>query len=95
MIGDIAHLIAGVVLVLAGWLLPRRIAHSPLALKPALLLDLAPMAVGAALLVLATVRPVFAGYVILVLGAGFALADHTMRATLHEPVVFPEMSELP
>ncbi len=29
------------------------------------------------------------------LGAGFCLADHTMRETLHEPVVFSESVELP
>jgi hypothetical protein len=95
MIGDIVHFLAGMALVLAGWLMPRRIAASPPVLKAALPLDLAPMAAGVALLLAATGRPLFAGFVILILGAGLALADRTMRATLHEPVVFSEMSELP
>ena len=60
-----------------------------------LLLDLAPLALGAGLLGLATGRPLFAGLVTLALGAGFTLADYTMRQTLREPVVFSEMSELP
>ncbi len=63
--------------------------------RSVLLLDLAPLALGAGLLGLATGRPLFAGVVTLALGAGFALADYTMRQTLREPVVFSEMSELP
>ena len=50
----------------------------------ALLLDIAPAALSAGLLVLTTGRPLFAGVVVLAFGAGLALADHTMRHTLRE-----------
>ena len=60
-----------------------------------MLLDAAPFALGAALLAVATGRPLFAGVVVAALGAGFCLADHTMRETLREPVVFSESVELP
>jgi|HubBroStandDraft_4_1064222.scaffolds.fasta_scaffold29432_3 hypothetical protein len=89
------HLCGGLALAAAGWLVPRHIARARRSTTASLLLDIAPFALGAGLLALATGRPVFAGLVILALGAGFALADHAMRETLHEPVVFSEMSELP
>jgi hypothetical protein len=89
------HLFGGVALAAAGWLVPRHIARSRRSATAALFLDMAPFTLGAALLILATGRPIFAGLVILALGAGFTLADRAMRETLHEPVVFPEMSELP
>ncbi|MBV9862194.1 MAG: LTA synthase family protein [Alphaproteobacteria bacterium] len=85
---------AGLAMALAAWLLPRRIARAQTRWRP-MLVDAAPMAAGAALLVLATGRPLFAGLVLLALGAGFALADQTMRDTLREPVVFSEAVELP
>jgi hypothetical protein len=88
------HIAAGVALVLAAWLAPRRIARSRIAPVAVMLLDLLPFALGAALLAVATGRPLFAGIVIAALGAGFCLADHTMRETLHEPVVFSESVEL-
>ncbi len=93
--GQIGHLAAGMVLASAAWLLPRRVAGSRIALAPALLLDVAPWLVGAALLTLAGGRPIFAGLTTMALAAGFALADHTMRQTLREPVVFCSVSELP
>ena len=71
--------------------MPRRIARAPDAPVAALLLDLLPLLLGAALLAVATGRPIFTGVVIAALGAGFALADHTMRETLREPVVFSEI----
>src|SRR5712691_5699608 len=89
------HLAAGAFLVLAAWLVPRRVARARDAALSVLLLDAAPLALGAVLLGLATGRPLFAGLVVLALGAGFALADHTMRRTLREPVVFSESVELP
>src|SRR5437764_94081 len=89
------HLLGGIALAASGWLLPRRIAGAGRTAAMALLLDMAPLMSGAGLLLLATGRPIFAGVVILALGAGFALADRTMRETLREPVVFSEMSELP
>ncbi len=82
-------------LVLAAWLAPRRIARAGFAPIAVMLLDIAPFALGAALLAVATGRPLFAGVVIAALGAGFCLADHTMRETLREPVVFSESVELP
>src|SRR5437773_2638923 len=92
---DLLHLAAGALLGLAAWLMPRRIAQARRAVLPVLLLDLAPFALGAGLLGLATGRPLFAGVVTLAFGAGFTLTDDTMRQTLREPVVFSEMSELP
>lgn len=89
------HIAAGAALVLASWLAPRHIARSRIAPAAVMLLDLAPFALGAALLAAATGRPLFAGVVIAALGAGFCLADQTMRETLHEPVVFSESVELP
>jgi len=89
------HLLGGLAFAIAGWLMPRRVAHSRWSTVPALLVDMAPLMSGTGLLLLATGRPIFAGVVILALGAGFALADRTMRETLREPVVFSEMSELP
>ena len=85
----------GAAMALAAWLVPRRIARAPLVLGPALAIDAAPLLLGALLLAIATGRPVFAGLIILGLGAGFALADQTMRDTLREPVVFSESVELP
>ena len=81
--------------MLAAWLAPRRIARTGMAPGIVMLLDLAPFALGAALLAVATGRPLFAGVIIAALGAGFCLADHTMRDTLREPVVFSESVELP
>jgi hypothetical protein len=89
------HLAAGVALVLAAWLMPRRVARSRYTSLGALLLDMAPLGLGALLLGFAWGRPLFAGLIILALGAGFTLADYTMRRTLREPTVFSEMSELP
>src|SRR4051794_3487126 len=94
-LGTLFHVAAGAVLVLAAWLAPRRIAQTRIAPAAVMLLDLLPFALGAALLAVATGRPLFAGLVIAALGAGFCLADHTMRETLHEPVVFSESVELP
>ena len=88
------HLGAGAALALAGWLIPRHIAGAR-RLGVAMVLDAAPLALGAVWLALATGRPLFAGVIVLALGAGFALADQTMRQTLREPVVFSESVELP
>jgi Sulfatase len=85
----------GSALALAGWLLPRRVAGVRGAGWPALLVDLLPVLLASALLLIATGRPVFSGAVVLALGAGLALADAAKRETLREPVVFSDMSELP
>src|SRR5215204_6082217 len=92
---ELLHPAAGAVLVLLAWLGPRWVAEARGMRPAALLLDIAPVALGAGLLVLATGRPLFAGVVVLALGAGLALADHTMRQTLREPAVFSEAAELP
>jgi hypothetical protein len=92
---ELLHLGAGAALAAAGWLIPRHIAGARRIAIAALLLDTLPLALGAGLLALATGRPLFAGVIVLALGAGFALADHTMRQTLREPVVFSESVELP
>jgi hypothetical protein len=89
------QLILGAVLVVTAWLLPRVVARSALSMRPQLALDMAPWFLGAALLMLATGRPIFTGFVVLTLGAGFALADRTMRDALREPIVFCTVSELP
>src|SRR3954452_22937929 len=94
-LGTLFHVAAGAALVLAAWLAPRRIARARIAPVAVMLLDLLPFALGAALLAVATGRPLFVGIVIAALGGGFCLADHTMRETLHEPVVFSESVELP
>src|SRR5579862_1936717 len=86
---------AGVLLTVAAWLLPRRVARARRAAPGVLLLDLAPIALGAGLLGLATGRPIFAGLLMLALGGGLALVDLTMRQTLREPVTFSATAELP
>ena len=84
----------GAALALAAWLIPRHIAKAQIAGLPAVLLDLLPVLLAAGLLLVATGRPIFTGFVLVSLGAGFALADGTKREALREPVVFSEMSEL-
>jgi hypothetical protein len=85
----------GGVLGLAAWLLPRHVAATRKGAWPAVLVDLFPIGLAAALLLIATGRPIFTGLVLLALGGGFALADWTKRDVLREPVVFSDMSELP
>ena len=92
---ELLHLTAGAILALAAWLVPRHIAGARRAAPHVLLLDAAPVVLGAGLLVVATGRPVFASVIALALAAGFALADYTMRQTLREPTVFSESVELP
>lgn len=89
------QLVLGVALVVAAWLLPRRIARCPFSIGPQMALDAALWVAGAALLMIATGRPLFTAFVGVTLAAGFALADHTMRQTLREPVVFCTVSEFP
>src|SRR5204863_52509 len=83
------HLAAGAFLAVAAWVIPRRIAEAHRTALPALLLDMAPFALAAGLLGLASGRPLFAGLVTFAFGAGFTLTDHTMRRTLREPVSNP------
>jgi len=51
------HLAVGALLVLAAWLMPRRVAGARRAAPSVLLLDMAPIALGAGLLGVATGRP--------------------------------------
>ncbi len=92
---ETAHRVAGGLLVLAAWLLPRWSARSRIVLSRALAFDTAPWFLGGMLLILASGRPIFGGLLTLALAAGFTLADRTMRQALREPVVFCSMSELP
>lgn len=85
----------GIALLAAAWLLPRRIARAPFRVAPALAIDAAPFSVAFLLLAFGSGHPIFAGLAVLTLGAGFALADRTMREALREPVVFQAVSELP
>jgi Sulfatase len=85
----------GGALTLAAWLIPRHVATTRTAAGPAVLVDLLPVGLVAALLLVATGRPIFTGLVVFALGAGLALADRTKRDVLREPVVFSDMSELP
>jgi hypothetical protein len=85
----------GAALALASWLIPRRVAATRIDDARAVLLDLFPALLAAAVLLSATARPLFSGLVLLSLGAGFALADQTKREAVREPVVFSDMSEVP
>jgi len=93
--GESLHFALGGALALTAWLAPRWVAEARTARAPALLLDLFPGLLIGGLLLIATARPLFTGVALMALGAGFALADHTKREALREPVVFSEMSELP
>ena len=89
------HSAAALALAAAGWIAPRRVAGARFATAPAMLLDAAPLSVVAAVLFVASGRPLLAGAIAFALGAGFAFADRTVRATLREPVVFSALAELP
>lgn len=90
----VLHLAIGVVLAIAGWLIPREVAGAR-RLSLATLLDAAPQVFVCGALLLATGRPIFAGAVVFAVGAGFAFADRTLREVLREPTVFTALSELP
>ena len=67
---------------LAAWLIPRRVAGARYAVQqPAVVIDILPVLVAGALLLIASGRPMFSGIVLLALGGGFALADHTQAAS--------------
>jgi hypothetical protein len=84
----------GLALTAAGWLAARFSARAPVRLNWALPLDLAGPFGLWAILFAASARPWFAGAASLAVFVGFAFADTTKRATLREPVVFSDMSEL-
>src|SRR5579883_2023291 len=85
--GKALHLGAGIGLAILAWLLPRRVARARWRNLPALALDALPVALLWGLLLVATARPLFAGFVALALIGGLALADRVKRDTLREPVV--------
>ncbi|HJU19683.1 MAG TPA: hypothetical protein VJ770_24785, partial [Stellaceae bacterium] len=95
MTGEGLQIGAGIVLAIAAWLLPRRVARARRGALPALVLDAFPVALLWALLLLVTARPLFAGLAVVALAGGLALADRVKRDTLREPVVFSDMAELP
>jgi len=85
---------AGFTLAVFGWLLPRWVAGAR-RLGWEMMLDAAPLATVALLLLLASGRPAYSGATVFVLGGGFAFADRTVRDALREPVLFSALSELP
>jgi hypothetical protein len=87
------HSAIGLAFVLGGWIIPRCVAGAR-RIGLATLVDAAPLAVVAIVLFAASGRPIFAGAIVFALGAGFAFADRTVRATLREPVLFSALSEL-
>jgi len=89
------QLAGALALLVAAWVLPRRNAGTRLRFGASLWIDLTPFAVVAVLLAVITGRPIFGGFVVVALSAGFVIADQAMRDTLREPVVFQAMSELP
>ncbi len=91
---DALRLAVGMAAMAASWLIPRRIAAARLEAPAAVALDLMPALLAAALLLLASARPLFSGGVVLALGAGFAFADGTKRKTLREPVILSDMAEI-
>ena len=93
--GEVLHIGAGIVLAIAAWLVPRRVAGARWGGMAALLLDIFPVVLGWVLFLVATARPIFAGFAVLALAGGLALADRVKRDTLREPVVFSDMAELP
>jgi hypothetical protein len=91
---ELLHAAAGASLTLTGWLIPRHVSAARAERPVTVLIDLLPVLFGAGLLLIATGRPIFVGFFVLSLGAGFALADRSKREALREPVVFSDMSEL-
>jgi hypothetical protein len=80
-------------LAVVGWLLTRYSAGAALRRPIALALDGLWPALGYAVALAATARPILSGTVIVSLGAGLMLADRTKRAALREPVVFSDIDE--
>lgn len=93
MTDDLLRLALATTAGLAAWLIPRRVAGAGMSSPLAIVLDMVPVLLAGALLVLLTGKPIFAALVVLSLGGGFALADRAKRETLREPVVFSDMSE--
>jgi hypothetical protein len=90
----VTHLLIGSALALMGWYVPRMVARTRFRWDAALLADLAPALVGFVVFASVTARPIFAGTLVLALMGGFAFVDLIKRATLREPAVFSDISEL-
>ncbi|HEY7991384.1 MAG TPA: LTA synthase family protein [Stellaceae bacterium] len=84
----------GLIPTALGWGACRYAARAVPRLNWALPIDLAGPLALFVLLFAASARPWFAGAVSLAIFVGFAFADATKRAILHEPVVFSDISEL-
>lgn len=88
------HVLLGALPALALWAALRRgVGAGPRG--PLLLLDALPVALGFALGLLATGRPVLTAVLLAAAGAGLLAADRVKRATLGEPLVFADRAELP
>ncbi len=83
--------LAGIILVIVGWMATRRVSAARPRLDRWLLLDAAlPLALFAVLLA-ASARPLFSGALTLIFGAGYAYAEQAKRRTLGEPIVFTDV----
>ena len=87
------HFTIGLIMAIAGPLVPRMVSRAPLRLSRKFLIDLLPSLIGFALLATLTARPILAGAIILSLMIGFAFVDWVKRATLLEPAVFSDLGE--
>ena len=88
-----AHVLLGALPALALWVALRRGVGARLR-GPLLLLDALPVALGFALGLLATGRPVLTAVLLAAACAGLLAADWVKRATLGEPLVFADRAEL-
>lgn len=89
-----SSIIGGLILTALGWIACRVAARAAPRRNWALPVDLAGPFALFVLLFAASARPWFAGAASLAVFGGFAFADATKRATLREPVVFSDVSEL-
>jgi hypothetical protein len=88
------HLLIGLALMLVGALIPRIVSRASRRPSLRLLLDLTPSLLGFVIFASLTARPILAGTLVLALMIGFAFVDWVKRATLLEPAVFTDISEL-
>jgi hypothetical protein len=83
--------IVGLALCIAGWLFARFIAGCRTWRPLPVLLDVLVPLTCFAFVALGTGKPLFAGVLICVMCVAFALADHTKRKTLFEPIVCADL----
>jgi hypothetical protein len=89
----LTHFTIGLIMAIAGPLVPRLVSRASLRLSTRLLIDLLPSLIGFLLLATLTARPILAGTIIISLMIGFAFVDWVKRATLLEPAVFSDLGE--